>query len=373
MKKRLLLILLLIIFIPFYVNAKTCDVDKISIESITIEEKSDDVVEKEEASVNGKDINLNLSMASIGDSIKYKIVIKNDSSENYNIDNNKFKINSNYIDYSISSNDNNYIVNANSTKTIYLKLQYSKEVPDEMFESGTYIDNKSLTVDLSTKDSIIIINPPTGFQLYFLIITVILLFSLTIFVLFNKRKYAKYMILLVSTSIIIPISIYALCKDTLEVKSIVTIEKAEDIPQPVYYYGRPDYVKKGDNVSKIINLSNNLEESLDLYDSYGLKPIVFGFKVENEIITEITIEYRQNNKHYSIIAADPNAFENNKRILADSFGENSCSLNGYGGYYCYNGPDDIGYTISTNGEAGIEFRLYACIYNNSGTICFVDL
>ena len=59
MKKLLLPVFLFVMFIPFYVNAETCDTDKITIRSITMESKSDSVEEINEATANGRNINLN--------------------------------------------------------------------------------------------------------------------------------------------------------------------------------------------------------------------------------------------------------------------------------------------------------------------------
>ena len=122
MKKLLLAILLLLIFIPFYVNAETCDTDKITISSITVESKSDNVEELEEAKASDKNINLNLSMSNLGDNIKYKIVVKNDSNEDYELDKNSFNLSSDYIEYTLDSEDDTSIVKANSSKVVYLKV-----------------------------------------------------------------------------------------------------------------------------------------------------------------------------------------------------------------------------------------------------------
>ena len=106
MKKLTLTILLFMMFIPFYVNAETCDTDKVSLSSITMNSKSDNVEETDEATVNGRNINLNLSMSEVGDSIEYKILVKNDSNEDYKFDKNSFNISSDYIDYTLKSEDN---------------------------------------------------------------------------------------------------------------------------------------------------------------------------------------------------------------------------------------------------------------------------
>lgn len=45
MKKYILSILLFVMFIPFMVNAETCDTNKITIKNITIENKTDNVEE----------------------------------------------------------------------------------------------------------------------------------------------------------------------------------------------------------------------------------------------------------------------------------------------------------------------------------------
>ena len=97
-------------FIPIFVNAESCDSDKIAISSITIESKSDSVEELDEATASGKNINLNLSMSKVGDNIKYKIIVKNDSNEDYELDKTSLKINSDYIDYVIESEDNSSII-----------------------------------------------------------------------------------------------------------------------------------------------------------------------------------------------------------------------------------------------------------------------
>ena len=61
MKKFILPILLLLMFVPFVVNAETCDTDKITISSIIVEDKSENVIELDEATASGKNINLNQS------------------------------------------------------------------------------------------------------------------------------------------------------------------------------------------------------------------------------------------------------------------------------------------------------------------------
>ena len=71
MKRSILPILLFLMFIPYVVNAETCDKNKIMISSIIMKEKSENVAVIDEATVSGKNIDLNLSMSEVGDSITY--------------------------------------------------------------------------------------------------------------------------------------------------------------------------------------------------------------------------------------------------------------------------------------------------------------
>ena len=122
MKKFILPILLFLMFIPYIVNAETCDTDKITIKNIAIESKSDNVEELSQATASGKNINLNLSMSEVGDNIEYKFVVKNDSNEDYELDKTSLNLNSDYINYLFETEDNSNVVKANSSKTVTLRV-----------------------------------------------------------------------------------------------------------------------------------------------------------------------------------------------------------------------------------------------------------
>ncbi len=228
MKKYIIPILLFVLFIPLYVNAENCNTDKITINSISVESKSGDAEELNEATANGKSINLNLSMSNVGDIIKYKVVLKNDSNDDYELDKTSLNISSDYIDYSFETDDNSNIVKANSSKTVTLRIEYKNEVPEDIFENGSYNDNKTVTVQLSNNNKIetpdALKNPNTGVQRYILLIFIILLLSGLLYVVLKKKKYTKFMILIIYAIIIIPVSVYALCKCEINIESKVLIE-----------------------------------------------------------------------------------------------------------------------------------------------------
>ena len=88
MKKILYLIILL--FIPFYVYADSCDLSKIKIEAVSVSNNNGEVVETE-STTQDNNINFNLKMSKPGDSITYRIVIKNESKEDLEIDKSNIK------------------------------------------------------------------------------------------------------------------------------------------------------------------------------------------------------------------------------------------------------------------------------------------
>lgn len=245
--KKFLPILLLMLFIPLIVFAENCDVDKVFIDSINIEKKIGNVEELSEATVSGKNINLNLSMSEVGDSIEYKAIVKNDSDDDFELDKNSFIINSDYIDYTLESEDNSNIIKANSSKTIYLKVKYKTKVPDEAFESGTYSDNKTMLLNLSFVQTVnvpnTLKNSKIGYGLLILFIIIILCFAITYYLNLNEKNHKKIMVLLLGLLVIIPTSVYALCKTYIKVDSKVVIVKNDLLsfklsctPEDEYYF-----------------------------------------------------------------------------------------------------------------------------------------
>ena len=228
MRKYILPILFVLMFVPFHVKAETCDTNNISISSIKMIEKSRDVEELEEASVNGKKINLNLSMSNVGDNIEYTLLIKNDSNEDYELDKTSINLNSDYINYSFETDDDSNIVKANTSKNVTLRIEYKTEIPENKYKNGSYDDSKNMTVNLSNKDPInvleTIINPNTSVQSYILIILIMLLISGSLCIIMKKKKHVKHMILIITSAIIIPISVYAICKCEINIESHVKID-----------------------------------------------------------------------------------------------------------------------------------------------------
>ena len=79
-------------------------------------------------------------MHGVGDSINYDMVIKNDSEKDYVIDENAFKTDSEYIEYTLKTNDGSNVVKGNDSKKVTLIITYKKEVDDSEFGNNNTFD-----------------------------------------------------------------------------------------------------------------------------------------------------------------------------------------------------------------------------------------
>ena len=327
MKKFILPILLFLMLIPFYVYAETCDTDKITISSITMENNSDNVEELEAATASGKNIKLNLSMTEVGDNIEYKFIVKNDSNEDYELDKMSLNINSDYINYSFVIEDDSNVVKANSSKNVILRVEYKNEVPEDKFESGTYKDNKTMMVQLSNGNTINVPdtfkNPNTEVQSYILVIFILLLISGSLYVLLKKKKYTKFMILVIGIAIIIPMSVYALCKVEIKFDSNVTIKKENIIVIKDYGYCsyEPVFINRkiiGKNWLSLDEgvISNMNTEEKNIYEAFKNKNIHDNnlyFIINDNIPCDSFSSYLSNDNHE--LALFYGCRDNNRKVF----------------------------------------------------------
>ena len=228
MKKLKLFMIISIFFIPFIVKAEVCKDDKVSVSSITMEQKSENIIEVNNANVNGKNIQLDLNIFDLEENIEYKIVLKNESDEDYEISENALKANSDFIEYMLTSEDALNIVKANSTKTVYLTVKYQNEVPSEAFTNGTYSDNQTINLNLSKP----IMNPKTGGNLI-IVCTIILIVTILIFTIYSPFKKKKQILGLIAVAILIPLSVQALCTYSINIEANIKIREP-NVMQSVY-------------------------------------------------------------------------------------------------------------------------------------------
>ena len=226
--KKMLLILLIIMFVPILVHAETCNNDAITIDSITIKDKTSNVAELETATAAGNTINLNLNMGKLNDTIQYELVVKNNSNSNYYIDSHNINNKTSYLDYSFETQDKSNVIKANSTKTVYLSVNYKKEIPKDKFNSGLYNDTTKVKLPLSTKNPIL--NPKTGSQLLLLVLLIIIITIISIFIV---KKKNKKVLMIISIILLIPIGVFAICKGEIIINSTITIKNLPKLNQTI--------------------------------------------------------------------------------------------------------------------------------------------
>ena len=250
--KKILILLLLII--PFIVKAETCDINKITIEEISIDNRNGNVIEKTEATIDNN-IDLDLNMNNVGDNITYKITIKNNSYEDIEINEENIK-NSEYIKYSIYNEEESLLIKARTSKTVFLKIKYEKEVPEELLVNDTYDDEMELSLALS---SVGLINPKTGIVNYSVIIFAILLLGLSFYIVFRNKKYLY--VLIIGFAFVIPIVLNASCKYNINIKANVKITSLAEFDIGMIVNEKMRLLA-GDNQIKSFKRSNTISNEI---------------------------------------------------------------------------------------------------------------
>lgn len=274
MKKKLLFVLLCILLLPFMVNAKT--EDEVSIKSVELVEKTGGAEEVEAPVIVDKTIRLSTSVSDVGDSITYKIVIKNDSSENFELDKKSFDLSSDYIKYTSSFQEDSNVVKANSLKEVYLKIEYKKEVPEELLTNGDYVDSQTIELAFDDGKGKSILNPKTGMSLISFI--VLLITSIIVYKL-SRKKSAKLMLLLIGATLLIPAGVYALTVLNIVIESKVSIGGSS------VYVVSESGIMVGEAVPNDVNLRKTPAQAMadwaNVTNSQGIQPIYLKYKLDN--------------------------------------------------------------------------------------------
>ena len=221
-------ILICILLLPFIANAKECNQNNIKVESIILEDTRGNIEEVSAPNSDDGKIHLDLKMNVVGDFAEYKIILKNTSDEEYYFDEKSLNLDTNYVDYEVQYEDGSTLIKSGEDKIITLKVVYKNKVASSNLVNGLYSDNQVLKVYLSDKSIIddLIENPVTGRNIIFFVIIGLIIG----FILINK-KYRKSSFLLL-VFLIIPFTVKALCRHTLEIETNLVIDGKEAIFLP---------------------------------------------------------------------------------------------------------------------------------------------
>ena len=218
MKKMLNTIIAILIFVlfPSFVLA-----ENVQVKEIKQIEKSEGVEIVSEPKVSDTTIKFDIKLKSIGDYVKYKLVIDNKDDIEYEIDKKSFE-NNEYISYEVES-DNLEKLEANKEKEIYLTIKYNKEVPESEFKDNEYVLNNNFSLAIGNKDEEIK-NPQTGIEDYSLVIlTTLVVLAVVVYGFRKNKKQFKTLMLIIGIAISIPLTCIAANVLKLNIETNVTI------------------------------------------------------------------------------------------------------------------------------------------------------
>lgn len=195
----------------------------ITIESATLTDKSASVSEISEPTLNGLNIGFDLSFSQVNDYAKYKVVINNPTSEDYEVSKSKEFISSDYLTYTYTFDGESNVVKAKEKLTIYITITYKTAVPSDKLTDRKYIETNAMTINLSNKTETIT-NPKTGDNLI-IIISILLISIVLSLILYKTTKNKKYLNVMILSLILIPVGAYALKKLQVNVTTKITIEE----------------------------------------------------------------------------------------------------------------------------------------------------
>ena len=126
MKKVIASFILAFILVSFGLNNVKAEEKNVEIKSIEIQEKSDNVSSNIEED-NELNYNMNLELFDIDDYITYKIIVKNNSNKDYEIDTITDNLESDYIESSYTTNKKD--LKKGEKVELYLTLKYRTSIP----------------------------------------------------------------------------------------------------------------------------------------------------------------------------------------------------------------------------------------------------
>ena len=198
--KKILSILVLFLCM-FTVNVYALNVD---ITNVELESKTNLVEETSNPSIDGSNITFNLRFKDEEQKVVYKIDVKNNTKNEYNIDG---SFDNNIIKYKILSEDT--ILKANESKSIKLQVYYEDEIDEALYVDKSYKSSSVFSLKFTTSNEKvkgIFENPKTGVFTYSLLMILLAILSVILFIRIKENKYFRtfmFVLLLILPVIVI--------------------------------------------------------------------------------------------------------------------------------------------------------------------------
>ena len=213
MKKHILFILLLLV--PFIVKAQD-----VKIKDISLVDSTTDLEVEEHPEFKDLNINFDLKFRNIHDFIKYKVTVENTSKKDYEIDDTTEFSDGEFIKYEFTY-DNDNVIKAGKEKEFYITITYNKEIPDDRYDNGKYVEKNNMTINLSEGDSSSTEQNPYTSTLPYIVIILEVVALICLIIAYKKKK--SLMILLIAP-LFIPLTIYALEKISINIEANIEVE-----------------------------------------------------------------------------------------------------------------------------------------------------
>lgn len=305
MKKILYLFIFLLLF-PIVISAKT---DDIQITSVELMEKTGLTEEISKANYDDLSLKLNVKFKKLNDSIKYKVVIKNDSSKEYKLNENLNNFNKDkYITYEFKYDNDINVIKSNESKTLYVYIKYANEVNDSDFVNDLYVNDNHMDFSYLIEESKIEEdvkkdNPNTSTGIIFVLYIVVYIASFVALIVFNKKKNRIISFICFVLFNLIPITISALESLKINVDAHVEIEKVE--------YGV--FTLDCSNLS-VVN-TYDFEIGMTWKEWFDSDYNIDGLEASNEIVSKYDPNYYYQGQFISNVEDFSEKIENNKEYF----------------------------------------------------------
>ncbi|MBR3199324.1 MAG: hypothetical protein IKG27_04855 [Bacilli bacterium] len=348
--KKIIPFLILFLLLPLNVKA---DNSPVKITKVELLEKTENTEILAEPVVENIMVDFNLRFSEVEDKATYMIVLKNESNKSYEISNEIKYSDDNYIKYEFSFDDNN-VIKAGETKNMYVMISYDKEVPAANFTEGKYTVNKAVVVEM-VNDTVVVSVPNTVSNSVIrnvaIVTTVIVIIALIILVKSKKSVSAIILCLL-----LIPFTVYALEKISIEIKAKIEIE--ENPIRRVYAINENIITKNTSTLQDIGTTYNNCT-------STG-KNVCLRYTIENDIVAESEVCFIKEGHEYCIKGSD--GFVNNTDKLLSIFAEqNACTGHDGGSFHCVS--PDINAMVEADGDVIASEGVWHCDINYVQASC----
>ena len=196
--------------------------DGITPVSISFAEKADGVEELSAAKIDEGKVNIDVKLLEINDFIKYKLVLRNDSESDFELNEVSFDADE-MVTYDAVLSDGDKTIKAGETKEVTLTITYVNRADDADYENGVLEKNTVATLIFMTS------NPATLADFPLVLIAINVGVVVLLYVVYRKNgQIRRIAVIAVALSIsLVPLSAYCGTVSTVDINAKITIPKYE--------------------------------------------------------------------------------------------------------------------------------------------------